>query len=126
MKLSPVLIGATIAAVLEPAFAYPGMGAKFADINKRLNKRDDPVGVNIPLGNLAGGPKTAVGLTITQCLNNTIDCYLTTPKVGQKSSKPRFNSLTSSVDLCRASPAQCAVRTRLMLRVGKSPAQFLT
>jgi hypothetical protein len=82
MKFSPILLGATIAAVLEPTFAYPGMGAKFADIAKKLSKRDNPVGVNIPLGDLAGGPKTAVGLTITQCLNNTIDCYLTTPKVG--------------------------------------------
>jgi hypothetical protein len=120
MKFSPISVGATVALVLESAFAYPGMGAKFAEIGKRLNKRDDPVGVNIPLGDLAGGPRTAVGKTITQCLDNTIDCYLTDPKVGRRLLKPECNVLTISVDLRRTSVAQFAVHTRHMLRVGMS------
>ena len=120
MKLSPLVVGATIAAVLEPAFAYPGMGAKFADIGKRHTKRDDPVGVNIPLGDLEGGPRTTVGATITSCLNNTIDCYLTDPKVGPRSPKPKSDVLTEFIDLRRASVVESTVPTRHVLHLGKS------
>jgi hypothetical protein len=82
MKFSQISVGAAIAAIVQPTLAYPGMGAKMDQIKHRLSKRDNPVGVNIPLGDLALGAKTTVGKTILQCLDNEIDCYLTDPKVG--------------------------------------------
>jgi hypothetical protein len=80
MKISQFLCSASIAALVDHALAYPSMGAKIGEILK-LVKRDNPVGTNIALGDLAGGARTATGTTITQCLANTIDCYLTTNKV---------------------------------------------
>jgi hypothetical protein len=80
MKISQFLCSASIAALIDHALAYPSMGAKIGEI-LRLAKRDNPVGTNIALGDLVGGARTTTGTTITQCLANTIDCYLTTNKV---------------------------------------------
>jgi hypothetical protein len=81
MKFSQILRSASIAAVIDHALAYPGIGAKFAETSN-LVKRNNPVGANIPLGDLLGGPRTTTGKTATNCLADTIDCHLTTPKVG--------------------------------------------
>lgn len=80
MKFSYISFGVSIAAVIDHVLAYPGMGAKLNEINK-LAKRNNPVGSNILLGDLAQGHTTVAGTTIFDCLADKIDCYDTTVKV---------------------------------------------
>lgn len=80
MKFPNISYSMSIAAVIDCVFAYPGMGAKLNEISK-LAKRNNPVGTNILLGDLAKGHTTVAGTTIFNCLADKIDCYDTTVKV---------------------------------------------
>jgi hypothetical protein len=118
MKFSQISLCAAIAALIEPSMAYPGMGSTLTELRRRISKRDNPVGTNIPLGDLAQGPKTPVGKTILDCFANEIDCYVTDPKVGLEM-RCRCNLLITMIDICRPSPAVVPVSRRHLLRLGE-------
>ncbi|KAE9974692.1 hypothetical protein EG328_003704 [Venturia inaequalis] len=86
-----------MAAVIDHVLAYPGMAAKLNEVSK-LIKRNNPVGTNVLLGDLAKGHTTVAGTTIFDCLADKIDCYDTTVKTYV--APPLFSSACAADKCC--------------------------